>query len=73
MKVKVEQMLGVKDCPYTFRGENLAQLRRARLFRVAQAFDLGDPAASKNQLLTNLIAKLRMMNAETEITDMVED
>lgn len=71
MHTTVVQILGKRECPYTFNGVNLAEMRRAELYRLARAFDLGGPQQSKNELLTLLISKLKLMNSEQEITDMV--
>lgn len=65
-------VLGARDCRYTLDGKNLANMRRAELFRIARCFDLGNPDASKNELLSGLIAKLNLMGAEDELADMVE-
>ena len=65
-------ILGARDCRYTLDGVNLAHMRRADLFRMARCFDLGNPDASKNELLTGLIAKLNLMGAESELADMIE-
>lgn len=73
MKTTYINMIGVKDCPYTWRGENLALLRRAKLYKIAGALDLKDPSASKNELLTAMLAKLKLMSAETELSDMIDE
>ena len=67
--------LGPRDCPYTLNGKNLVDYRRGDIHFKAIAEGLGvySPDLSKNELLTAMIHKLKLMNAETEIMDMLEE
>ena len=73
MHTVVTNMIGTRECQYTFNGINLANLRRAELYRLARALDLGSPDSSKNEMLLAMIAKLNMMSAEQELTDLIEE
>lgn len=72
MQTTYVDIIGPKHCRYTFRGVNLAELRRAELYRLAKCFDLANADSTKNDMLGALISKLKLMNAEQEITDMIE-
>lgn len=68
MKTTYETVINFRNCPYSFNGENLANLRRAQLQPIAAALGIrGD--FSKNQLLTMMIGKLEAVNASAEISE----
>lgn len=68
MKTTVETIINYRSCAYTYKGENIANLRRAELYPIASAVGIaGD--LSKNQILTQLIPKLDAMQCEKEITE----
>lgn len=71
MHTTVVQIIGARECPYTWRGRNLAEMRRVELYRLGRALDVGGPQSTKNDLLQALIGKLRIMDAETELSDMI--
>ena len=73
MKTSVTQIIGHRECPFTLNGVNLSELRRAQLFRIGQVLDIATPQSSKNELLTGIISKLKLVNAEQEISDFVVD
>ena len=72
MKTTTTQIIGYRDCKYRLNGENLANMRRAQLSRLAKSFGIqgGDP--TKNELLIRLISKLNLMDAEPELTDLLK-
>ena len=72
MKTTYIDMITPKHCPYTWQGENIANLRRVKLFRLAQAMNAGTPQHSKNDLLKEMITRLNAMGAEYEISDMID-
>ena len=69
MHTTTETIINFRNCPYTIGGENLANLRRVKLQQLARkaGIDVGDQ--SKNQLLTQLLAKLSAMGAPSELFD----
>ena len=58
-----------KQCPYSFNGENLAAMRRAKLRLLAKKLKVS-PDDSKQAILTRLIGKLKVMDAPKELTDL---
>lgn len=72
MQITSTLILGPKEVQYTWKGRNLAEMRKAELNPVAKALGVFDPNVSKNDLLASMIGKLRHMKAEKEITDMIE-
>ena len=51
MQTTYVDIIGPKHCRYTFRGVNLAELRRAELYRLAKCFDLANADSTKNDML----------------------
>jgi len=66
-----QNFISASNCKYTFKGQNLVEMRRAKLRLIAGAFGL-DTEAIKNDLLGLIIVKLNAMGAENEITDLVQ-
>lgn len=58
--------LGVKECPFSIRGQNLVGLRRARLRPIAKALEV-DPNGTKQEILKRIIAKLKAQESEPEL------
>lgn len=64
--------IGPYQCKYVFDGDNLAELRRAVIRKLVMLFGLpGANQASKNEMLTVLIAYLDAEQADENIDDMV--
>lgn len=62
--------MGSRDCPYTFRGQKLVELRRTKLREIAGALKIpADATLTKNEILTRVISKLSAMGAESEISN----
>ena len=61
--------LGPKDCPFTIDGQNLAEMRRAKLRLVAKSFDVS-PEGTKQEILIRLIGKLKVSGAPKELNDL---
>lgn len=68
MKTTTETIINFRNCPYSLKGENLANLRRAQLQPIAAAVGIRGEF-TKNQLLTMLIEKLSAMGASADITE----
>lgn len=60
------------NCPYTLDGVHLTSLRRAVLARIAPSLDI-DPDQPKNKLVEAMMIKLRALEAESEISSLVEE
>ncbi len=58
-----------RQCPYSFNGENLAAMRRAKLRLLAKELEVS-PDDSKQAILVRLIGKLKVMDAPKELTDL---
>lgn len=71
MHTTVINIISKRDCGYTFRGVNLADMRRAALYQIGKALDLAKPNMSKNELLGALIARLKHMGADSEIVEWI--
>ena len=56
-----------KECPFTWKGENLAELRRVKLVRIATALKV-DATGSKNEILGRLVNYLKATEAESELS-----
>lgn len=60
--------MAAKDCPFTFKGQNLTELRRARLRLIAKAINIPEyNELPKNELIVRLIGKLKALGAESEL------
>ena len=58
-----------KQCPYSFNGENLAAMRRAKLRQIAKSLKVS-PDGSKQEILKRLIGALGVAGAPKELTDL---
>ncbi len=63
-----EHFLSPHDCKYRFKGQNLWEMRKARLRLVAAALG-AKSEGPKNDILKSVINKLDNMGAETEISE----
>lgn len=61
--------LGSKDCKFTLKGQNLAEMRRAKLQKLAKALKV-DPVGSKQEILKRVIGALSSRNAPAELADL---
>ena len=61
--------LAPKDCPFSIDGQNLVEMRRARLRQIAKAIGVS-AADSKQDILKRLIGKLKVAGAPKELTDL---
>lgn len=68
MKTTVETVINFRNCPYSLKGENLANLRRAQLQPIAAAVGIRGEL-TKNQLLTLLIEKLSAMGVSSDLSE----
>ena len=60
--------LAPKDCPFSIDGQNLVEMRRARLRQIAKAVGVS-PDDSKQSILKRIIGKLKVAGAPKELTD----
>lgn len=60
--------LAPKDCPFTFNGQNLAAMRRAKLRQIAKSLGVS-PDGSKQDILRRTIANLKVTGAPKELSD----
>ncbi len=60
--------MGHNECKYTLNGENIAAMRRARLRKIAQQFDL-DAEGEKNDILRRIVAHLQAIEAPLELSE----
>ena len=66
MNVSTTVVINHRNCPYTIKGENIANMRRAQLQRIGAKLGItGD--MSKNDLLTRLMATFEANQLEHEI------
>ena len=70
MQNKYIHFIAPKDCDYTLFGKNLVEMRRAELRKLAKALDI-NADGTKNDILGGLIGKLKAMEAETELSEIV--
>ncbi len=61
--------LAPKNCPYSFNGQNLAAMRRAKLRQIAKALKVS-PDGSKQEILKRLIGALGVAGAPKELNDL---
>ena len=61
--------LGPKDCEFTINGQNLVEMRRAKLRLVAKSFGVS-PDGSKQNILQRLIGKLKVAGAPKELNEL---
>jgi len=57
-----------KQCPYSFNGQNLAAMRRAKLRERAKNLGVS-PDGSKQAILIRVIGKLKVMDAPKELSE----
>lgn len=69
METTILKHIGPKDCPYTLKGRNLAEVRRFKIIGIATALDI-KATGSKDEMLTMIIAKLNAMESEKELSDL---
>ncbi len=69
MKTTHTKFLGVKDCPYTKNGKNLAEIRLAKLRPIAQSLKL-NADGTKNEVLGLIIGKLQLLEAPQELSEL---
>ena len=60
--------IAAKDCPYTWKGQNLTEIRRATPKKIAEALKVGGDG-SKNELLQRIIVRARSLEAPEELTN----
>ena len=70
MQFNTTHYIAAKDCPYTLNGENLAEMRRARLNKIAMALELG-PLNTKNETLGAIMARLNAIEADKELSAII--
>ena len=61
--------ISVKDCPYSIEGNNLAEMRRARLRKIAIAISVS-AEGSKQDILKRVIGRLKASGAPKELNDL---
>lgn len=64
----VTHFISSKECPYTVHGKNIAELRRAKLRKIAESIAV-NAEGTKNDILGRVISRLRAMNSEKELTE----
>lgn len=69
MKESVTTIIGIKNCRYTYDGENIAGFRRAKLTAIAKAIGVENPSDIKNDLLHQMLKRLDTMQADPELKD----
>lgn len=57
-----------RECPYTANGQNIAELRRAKLRKIAESIKV-DSTGSKNEILGRVITRLRSLNSDKELAN----
>lgn len=60
MKTTTIRYYGVRDVPWTWRGRNLAELRRTELRPIARALDV-NAGDDKRSMLEGVLARLRAL------------
>ena len=60
--------ISVRDCPFTWNGQNLAAMRRAKLRLLAKGVKIS-AAGSKQEILKRLLGKLQAMGAPKELRE----
>ena len=70
MKFNTTHIIAAKDCKYTLKGQNLAEMRRADLRRLV-AVPIGvDCNEDKNEILRLTMTRLQSLAAPNELTEM---
>lgn len=68
MKITPVHYIAPKECPYTYRGRNLAEMRRAKLQRIAKTLEV-DIEGSKNELVGRIIDRARALEMNAELSE----
>ncbi len=63
--------LGANEVKYTYQGQRISELRRAKLQPIAKALGV-EPMGSKNEILGRVVGRLRALESAQEITDVLE-
>ena len=61
--------LAPKDCEFTINGQNLVEMRRAKLRQIAKSLKVSADD-SKQAILKRIIAKLKVNDAPKELNDL---
>lgn len=67
MDYNQKHFIAAKDCPFTYKGKNLAELRRAKLRKIATAIGIEDNNKPKNDILAAMVVRLKTIGSEKEI------
>ena len=67
MKSTFVNIISPKQCKYKYDGVNLAEMRRAAIYKIARRFNI--PDGPKNDMLKALIPKLDLLEASEELTE----
>ncbi len=67
MKYIPTHFIAAKDCPFTYKGQNLTELRRVKLRQIAKSLEI-ESNGPKNEILGLVINRLRAMESDSEIT-----
>ena len=60
--------ISVRDCPFTWKGQNLAAMRRAEIRPLAKGVKVSADG-SKQEILKRLLGKLQAMDAPKELSE----
>ncbi len=71
MKITSMHFLGANEVKYTYQGQRISELRRAKLQPIAKALGV-EPMGSKNEILGRVVGRLRALESAQEITDVLE-
>ena len=71
MKFNRTHFIGAKDCPFTLDGENLAEMRRARLNRIANRIKV-EQKDTGNGTLGAIIVRCKSLKYPNELREVAE-
>ncbi|MEE9158971.1 MAG: hypothetical protein V3U60_11355 [Gammaproteobacteria bacterium] len=69
MKITRQHYPAAKECKYTLNGQNIAEMRRTKVNKIAASLKL-EPKGPKNETLAMVIARLNALEAPNELSEM---
>ena len=75
MKTTTTHYISHRECPFTWNGTNLVNLRRTSLYKLSQSLKIvsATPDSSKQKLLEVIIPRLSALEFEAEISSLINE
>ena len=69
MKFNREHYMAPKECPFTYKGQNLAECRRVLLNKIAKSLDIDfEPSDAGNKTLGAIVKRAQALRLNSELS-----